>query len=226
MEALVLDLAIGLAAGVSPGPLLALVLTATLRSGARAGMTAALAPLVSDAIVVAGTLLLLRHLPDRALPVLGVVGGTYILVTALRTWREAGEVVGPGTGAVRTALRRAALVNLLSPHPWVAWATVLGSLTLTTWRDSHVGGVLLVAGFYLTLVGAKVVLAVLVGRGRRHLGGANYSWALGAAALLFAAAGIGLGVEFVPQLFWSGRWKRVGLSSTTHGGVVVSAHDR
>ncbi len=78
---------------------------------------------------------------------------------------------------------------------------MLGPLALTTWRETHIGGVLLVAGFYTTLVGAKVVLAVLVGRGRRYLGGRGYFWALRTAAVLFAAAGVALGVEFVPRLF-------------------------
>ena len=40
MDALVLGLTIGLAAGVSPGPLLLLVIIQTLRSGWRAALTA------------------------------------------------------------------------------------------------------------------------------------------------------------------------------------------
>jgi threonine/homoserine/homoserine lactone efflux protein len=92
-------------------------------------------------------------------------------------------------------------VNLLSPHPWITWATALGPLVVTTWRTSHVGGLVLIAGFYTTLLGAKVVLAVLVGRGRRHLGGRCYTWALRGAAMLLAAAGVALVVEFLPQLF-------------------------
>jgi threonine/homoserine/homoserine lactone efflux protein len=201
VDALLLGLAIGSAAGVSPGPLLALVLTETLRSGTRAGITAALAPLLTDAVVIAGTLLVLRHLPRGVLPVLGVLGGAYDVFSALQTWREAGVDVRPAAGGTRTALRRAAVVNLPSPHPWVTWATVLGPLTLTTWRTSHAGGALLVAGSYLTLLGAKVVLAALVGRGRRRLVGAGCTWALRVAALLLAAAGIALAVEFLPLLF-------------------------
>jgi threonine/homoserine/homoserine lactone efflux protein len=105
VDALFLGLTIGLAAGVSPGPLLVLVITSTLRSGWRAGALAACAPLLSDAIVVGGVLLVLDRLPERSLSVLGVVGGP------------------------SPALRQAALVNVFSPHPWLTWATALGPLT-------------------------------------------------------------------------------------------------
>ena len=102
---------------------------------------------------------------------------------------------------LRAALRRAVVVNILSPHPWVTWAAVLGPLTIQTWRESHVSGVALVAGFYLTLVGAKAVLAVSAGRGRRLLAGRWYQRALRAAAILLAVAGSALDVEVAPAAF-------------------------
>ena len=52
MDALILGATIGLAAGISPGPLLFLTITSALRSGARAGVIVACAPLLSDIVVV------------------------------------------------------------------------------------------------------------------------------------------------------------------------------
>ena len=205
MDALVLGLSIGLAAGVSPGPLLALVVTSTLRSGWRAGVLTSCAPLVTDAVVVALTLLLLDRLPHRALAALGVAGGAFVLWTGVRTLREArsatlGTERAPGAGDALAALRRASVVNLLSPHPWISWATALGPLTIATWRARPTAAVWLVAGFYLTLVGAKVAVSGLVARGRRHLGGTGYRRALAVAGGLLVLAGAGLAVEFAPAL--------------------------
>lgn len=203
MDALVLGLAIGLAAGLSPGPLLVLVVTESLRSGWRAGVLTAAAPLLSDLVVVAGVLLLLQQLPSRTLPLLGVVGGVYIVWTAVATWREASVELSAEEASMPllAALRRAFIVNILSPHPWVTWATVLGPLTIRTWQESQLRGVALVAGFYCTLVGAKAVLAVIAARGRGLLAGRWYQWALRAAAVLLAGAGIALVVEFAPAAF-------------------------
>lgn len=200
MDALVLGLAIGLAAGLSPGPLLVLVVTESLRSGWRGGVLTAAAPLLSDVVVVAGVLLLLHQLPSRTLPLLGVIGGGYIAWTAVSTWREASVELSREEASMplRAALRRAFIVNILSPHPWVTWATVLGPLTIRTWQESPVSGVALVAGFYCTLIGAKAVLAVIAARGRQALAGRWYHVALRAAAVLLAAAGIVLILEFAP----------------------------
>ncbi|TQM84759.1 threonine/homoserine/homoserine lactone efflux protein [Saccharothrix saharensis] len=223
MDALGWGLALGLAASISPGPLLVLVVTSALRSGRRAGALTACAPLLSDAVVVAVTLLLLDRLPARALGVLGVVGAVFVVWSGVRTVRDARSASltapppppdrhasqgSPPRGTLAAipprgsddsgalALRRAVLVNLLSPHPWIAWATALGPLTITAWRTSPPAGVAFLLGFYLTLVGGKVVIAVLVARGRRRLGDTGYRRALTTAGVLLVLAGVAMGVEF------------------------------
>jgi threonine/homoserine/homoserine lactone efflux protein len=246
VDALGWGLALGLAASISPGPLLVLVVTSALRSGWRSGVLTACAPLLSDAVVVTVTLLLLDRLPVRALGVLGVVGAVFVVHSGVQTIREArsaslatpaapppadgpaspdsphapqdsplaspepprasqgspprgtlNSILPPGSdNSGSLALRRAVLVNLLSPHPWIAWATALGPLTITTWRASAVSGAALVIGFYLTLIGGKVVIALLVARGRRRLGDTGYRRALTAAGALLVLAGLAMGVEF------------------------------
>lgn len=203
MKALLLGLSLGLAAGVSPGPLLVLVMTATLRSGWRAGAVAACGPLVTDVIVVTGVLLVLDRLPSRALAVLGVVGGGFVIylgVTTARDARSATLAIPAGESTSRGGvLRSAALVNVLSPHPWVAWATALGPLTVATWHRGAAGAVLLVLGFYVSLVGAKIAVAGLVSGARRRLSDRGYRRALTGAGLLLVLAGIALVLEFGPE---------------------------
>ena len=206
MEALAVGLTIGLAAGISPGPLLVLVITSSLKSGWKAGALAACGPLLSDAFIVTVTLLVLDHLPRRTLPALGVVGAAFIVWTGVQTMREARDAtLSPDGGAAPltpfAAWRQAATVNVLSPHPWVAWATALGPLVVSTWRDSHPSAIWLVAGFYVTLIGAKLGVAGLVTGGRRHLRETGYRRALVAAGVLLVLAGIALAVEFAPQLW-------------------------
>ena len=203
MNGLLLGLSIGLAAGISPGPLLVLVITSTLKSGWRAGALAACAPLVSDVIVVTAVLVVLDRLPHQALAVLGVVGGALVVGTGILTAREARTaslVAGGSSGSPARALRQAAVVNLLSPHPWISWATALGPLTISTWRSGPGSAVALVVGFYVMLVGAKIGVAGLVAGGRRRLTDTGYRRALLGAAGLLVLAGVALIVEFAPKL--------------------------
>lgn len=53
---------LGLSAGIAPGPLLALVISETLRHGMKAGVKVALAPIISDLPIVALTLYILAKL--------------------------------------------------------------------------------------------------------------------------------------------------------------------
>lgn len=204
MDPFLIGLALGIGAGVSPGPLFVLVVTSALRSGWRAGALAALAPVVSDLVVVAGVLLVLDLLPDRALPVLAVAGGLFLLWTAFVTVRDARTATLEVSAeerrrAGRQALWQAGLLNLLSPHPWLFWATVLGPLAVSTWRTSTIGAVLLVGAFYIGIVGAKVLLAVVVAGGRRWLTDRSYRRLLVIAGLLLAVVGVLVLVEFLPQ---------------------------
>ena len=205
MDALLVGLAIGLAAGVSPGPLLVLVITQTLRSGWRAGVLAACAPLASDLIVVTGVLLVLDHLPRRTVDVLGVVGGVVIAALGARTVVEARsasiavDAAGGPRGWAVADLRRAAVGEPDQPPP----VDLVGGRPGAT-GDHDVAGVgpgavALVAGFYVTLIGAKMTLAGLVDRGRRTGRPRVPVRAPGAAALLVIAGGA-LVLEFAPKL--------------------------
>ncbi|MBC7308799.1 MAG: LysE family transporter [Actinomycetales bacterium] len=208
MDLLLLGLSLGAGAGISPGPLLVLVVTAAVRGGRRAGVLAALAPLVSDAVVIVGVLVVLQQLPDQALAVLAVAGGLFLLWTAWVTIREAKDAqLESSTRDERRlgwqALRSAAVLNVLSPHPWLFWATVLGPLTLQTWRDSPAGAIWLVLGFYVAIVGAKAVIAVAVAGGRSRLTDRIYRRVLVAAGVLLALVGVVVIVEFLPSALGS-----------------------
>src|SRR6266567_4411740 len=79
ITALLLGISYGFTAGISPGPLLGLVITQTLQRGWRAGGMVALAPLLSDLPIVLLTILVLSHLPSAVLSWLGIIGGLFVI---------------------------------------------------------------------------------------------------------------------------------------------------
>jgi threonine/homoserine/homoserine lactone efflux protein len=78
VDTLLLGLSLGLGAGLAPGPLLVLVVEATLRRGFAAGTRVAAAPLISDAPIVVLCALVLRELPDEALAALSAAGAVFL----------------------------------------------------------------------------------------------------------------------------------------------------
>jgi len=207
-------LALGLGAGLAPGPLMALVVTTVLASGFRAGVRVAFSPLVTDVVVIAVSVLVVGALPDRATAALGVAGGLYVVLLGIEALRERPVAVedpvlpdDPVPAAAeadrRTGpdpLRRGALLNLLSPHPWVFWLAVGGPLLVAAWTESPVAAVGFLAAFYLLLVGCKVLLAAAVAGGRRHLSERGLRIAHIVAGALLLLTGVVLVVEFAPAL--------------------------
>ena len=198
VEALFTGAGLGLAAGLSPGPLLVLVISASLERGFAGGARVAMAPLVTDVPIVAASLAAASTLPARALTGLTVAGGLFIVHLGVGTVRRAGN---PQATASRAAGRQAAsgdlwrgaLVNVLSPHPWLFWLGIGGPLVTLLWRQS--GGpaaAVFLALFYGALVGSKLLLAALLARGRHALGGHAHRRVISACGLLLVGLGLWL----------------------------------
>jgi threonine/homoserine/homoserine lactone efflux protein len=171
MTALVGGLALGLGAGVAPGPLLTLVVTSTLQRGFGAGLRVAVAPLLTDTPIVAAAVLVVGSVSEWVLRALGLAGGSVVVLLGLWTAVSAARPLatdGPPVSGARD-VARGVLVNVLSPHPWIFWFTAGAPLLVSAWREAPWRGVAFLIGFYLLLVGAKVVIAWLVARGARRL---------------------------------------------------------
>lgn len=178
MDAAVLSLfvrgaALGISAAASPGPLQALLISETLLGGVRRGARVTLAPLVSDAPIVVLVLLVLRRMPPSGIAALSIAGGAYVLWLALGMWRQwrtagNGQVQDPHAASIGwMGLRRAVVVNLLNPNPYVFWMLVSGPILVTALGQSPLHGVAFVGGFYGVFVAAMLVIVVLFHQARR-----------------------------------------------------------
>ena len=166
---------LGLSAGFAPGPLLALVISETLRHGAAAGVRVALSPILTDLPIILASLLVLGKL-SHVEPLLGVVslgGGLFLLLLGYQNFQPAQIEPSSGTASAKS-LAKGVLTNILSPHPYLFWFSV-GAPTMVDAMDSGMlPGVAFLGGFYVCLVGAKILLAVLAGRSRTFLSGPVY----------------------------------------------------
>lgn len=191
MTYLLLGIATGLAAGLSPGPLMAVVVAEAARGGWRRGAAVSLAPPVTDAAIIAAALAVADRLPPEALRVLSGAGGLFAAYLAGETLRAAGQPPVPDAaarGAVAGGFWRGLLTNLLNPHPYLFWFTVGVPVVLAAARRSWVDAALFLVPFFLLLVGSKVAIAVLTDRGVRLAGSRFYAWSLRLAAAGLAAA--------------------------------------
>ena len=172
-----LGLGMGFNAGVSPGPLLALVVAASLRSGLPGGLMVAVSPLVTDLPIIALSVLLVGSLPPEATRWVATLGGLVVIwigVQTIRSGRTA-ELAGEGDAQAepRRELWRGVAVNALNPHPYLFWATVGAPALVSGWRESPLHALAFLVSFYVLLLGSKAIIAWLVSR---QAGGLSQTW--------------------------------------------------
>jgi threonine/homoserine/homoserine lactone efflux protein len=186
---LLLGISLGFAAGISPGPLSALVVTTALQRGVAAGVRVGIAPLLSDLPVVALSVLAVGAFPTGFLPYVAIAGGVFVVFLGVDTYRKAERASFEHRQADRRDLRRGFITNILSPHPWLFWLGVGGPLLVSAWDRGAVPAATFLLGFYGLLVGSKLFLAWGVASGRGALSLAWYRRILAASGGLLVLLG-------------------------------------
>lgn len=170
---------LGLSAGMSPGPLFALVISETIAHDIRAGIKVALVPLVSDTPIILLTIFILSRLSGfhGILGVISMIGGLVVLVMGIQGITVKGREVDIQKAKPKS-LEKGILLNILSPHPYLFWLSV-GSPTMIRAKDEHIFvAAAFVVSFYFLLIGSKIVLAIMVGKYKRFLKGRIYTYTM------------------------------------------------
>lgn len=160
----------GLAAASQPGPFQTYIISQTLTRGWRRTLPAALAPLVSDGPIILVCLLVLSQVPAWLQRFLYIAGGLFILYLAYGTyksWKNFDLQTSQPESTGNQSVLKAALMNALSPNPYIYWTLVTGPILLKGWRETPVNGVGFLAGFYLTMVGSLAAIILVFGLASR-----------------------------------------------------------
>jgi len=182
---------LGATSGLSPGPLLTLVVAESFRKGFRSGAAVAVAPLITDAPVIL-LMLWLAHMLSSVEAVIGmlyILGACYIAYLSIELFRFKGVEIQTES-SVRDSFMKGAVVNLLNPAPYIFWLTIGAPLLVQSREISWMVAIAFLGVFYGFLVGTKLLLAVLIGKNRHLLKGRYYravTRGMGGVLLLFAA---------------------------------------
>lgn len=206
IHVIIAGMLLGLASGLSPGPLQALVIAQSARYGWTKGALVALAPLVTDTIIVAATVWLFSNVPGWVLHAMTVIGSLMVAYIAFDTWRAA-KSHQSGAKAQTTAsalssgkvLWQASTLNIMNPHAWLFWIVVGSPLTVRYAETAFWQAATFVVSFYVFLVGIKIVLAVSIDRSLSWSGGKGRIWLLRITALALAVFALIMGVTGIVQ---------------------------
>jgi threonine/homoserine/homoserine lactone efflux protein len=152
---IILGISYAFAAAVQPGPFQTYLISQTLTRGWRRTLPAAFAPLLSDGPIIVLVLLVLNKMPNWLIQGLQCAGGAFLLylaVGAFKTWQTFELNKENKSQTNQETLLKACLVNLLNPAPYIGWSLVMGPLLIKGWRESPTYGIVLLIGFYSTMI--------------------------------------------------------------------------
>jgi threonine/homoserine/homoserine lactone efflux protein len=172
---LILGVTMGLTAGLSPGPLLMLLISETIKQNRKAGILVACAPLITDLPIVLISLFVLQAISDYhfILGIISVLGALYLAYLAFENIRLKHYDFDTGKAAPKS-LRKGIITNFLNPNPYLFWMTIGAPTVLKGNRTNILLSICFVAGFYMFLTGSKIVIALLVDRSKTLLKSSLY----------------------------------------------------
>jgi threonine/homoserine/homoserine lactone efflux protein len=160
----------GLAAASQPGPFQTYIISQTLTRGWRRTLPAALAPLVSDGPIILVCLLVLSQVPAWLQRFLYIAGGLFILYLAygtFKSWKNFDQQAAQPESTGNQSVLKAALMNALSPNPYIYWVLVTGPILIKGWRETPVNGIGFLAGFYFTMISSLAAIILVFGLASR-----------------------------------------------------------
>ena len=156
---------LGLAAGIAPGPLLALVISETLKGNRKNGVLIAIAPLITDLPIVIVSIYLLHFFLDSEfiLGLLSIMGGLFLVYIGIQNLRfnQVGSKIDSSYGR---SIMYGVNANAFSPHPYVFWLTIGAPTYLKATEQNSFSSLSFIGGFYVFLIGSKIIVAFISDR--------------------------------------------------------------
>jgi len=187
---LIAGITLGLYSGLSPGPLLILLISQTLKHGHIEGIKVAFSPLITDLPIIVVSLLFLSFIAGYSsiLGIISILGGAYLLYMAYESFKTRGLTKDIKAEEPKS-LKKGVTVNFLNPSPYLFWITVGGPIIITAYTGNIFSPLTFIVGFYALLVGSKIVLAFAAGKSREFITGRPYLYImriLGIVLVIFA----------------------------------------
>ena len=189
-DSLVFGIVFGLAAGLSPGPLITLVVSETLKNGKKEGVGVAVSPLISEPPIILFVLVILSSVAVNeifmgVISLLGACFLTYLGLSNLKAdVKEYKDHLEKGSSVLRGII-----TNLLNPNTYMFWLTIGGPRILESAQVHVSATILFILGFYMMLVGSNTTVAIAVGKSKTLIESKYYAYiirALGTVLILFA----------------------------------------
>ena len=179
ISSLVAGIVFGLSSGFAPGPLLTFVINQTLKYNIKEGVKVALSPLITDLPIILLAAFIFNELKnfEFTLGIFSLLGGLFVLYLSYDNIKTAPVHLKIET-TQPSSLKKGVIVNALNPHAYLFWFSVGIPTILKAKEQSTIVALAFITCFYLSLIGSKIFLAIIVGKSRTFLEGKPYIYTM------------------------------------------------
>jgi threonine/homoserine/homoserine lactone efflux protein len=194
---------LGVSAGLSPGPLLTLVISQTIKHNRKEGIKVAISPLITDLPIILIALFIFNRLAefDLILAIISLAGGVFVAYLGIEALRIKGLNIDI-QDSKSESIKKGIIANFLSPSPYLFWVTVGTPLIFNALKINLLSAILFLISFYVFLIGSKVLIAVLVAQTKVFMNQKTYiiiMRILGLALLSFSFMFFYDGIKYLQQ---------------------------
>jgi len=165
----------GLGGGLTPGPLMTLVITETLKHGTKEGLKVALVPLITDLPVVLLSIFLLSRISEinMIIGIISLMGAVFLVYLGSESFTFNGIEIDSSHFKPQS-LKKGIIANIFNPAPILFWISVGAPTVLKAYDVSLAASIFFIFFMYFFLVGSKLFTAMLVGKSRHLLSSRYY----------------------------------------------------
>jgi threonine/homoserine/homoserine lactone efflux protein len=175
IDLVIAGILLGIYAGLSPGPMLLLVVSQTIKHEFKEGLKVAFTPLISDIPIIIISLIIISYLEGykSILGIIFIFGGFYLLYLAYESFKFKPLDVDVELNKPKS-LRKGVTLNLLNPSPYIFWITIGSPIIIPAYMINPIAPLEFIISFYIFLVGVKICVAYVTGKSREFIKGKNY----------------------------------------------------
>jgi len=185
---LLVGLSLGITAGLSPGPLMALLVSETIKGGRLKGIKVSLAPLFTDIPLILAIMFILKYIKNihSLLGVISIIGSLVLFYFGYRDLKT--DKISLQTGDIKSSsIRKGILTNMLNPHPYIFWLFIGVPFMI---KGNTLERTTFVLSFFSGIVVSKICLTLIVEKGKKFIESRHYFRVIKALGLILIFFGL------------------------------------
>ncbi|SNZ11097.1 Threonine/homoserine/homoserine lactone efflux protein [Persephonella hydrogeniphila] len=179
-------LTFGIAAGLSPGPLMALLISETIKGHKKNGIFVSISPVITDIPILLLSLFILDRIRniEYMTEIISVIGAFVLFYFGYKNIKiETYHVETDITGS----LKKGILLNILNPYTYLFWFFI-GAPYVE--KAGFTGGILFTVSFFIGITGSMMLIALFTEKIKKFIESRYYIYLLRFIGIVFILFGI------------------------------------